>query len=176
MAEAGVPAGPVTFTDDPFDTFYSSFESQGKIPPAMLVTTSKPSLQRSQQLFADAHIWARQLRLTSRRLQKRDFKITELNPDEQALCRKLFHSAVHNFDPVEYEQPRLALQFDFTKPCLAMRESTSKTALERLDSVPHCFKDNLHAFHTHTHTKDLMMSKGIRSLLAAMTVIAGTAN
>lgn len=130
MAEAGIPAGPVTFADDPFDTFYSYFESQGKSPPAMQVTTDQAALRSSQQLKADAHLWARQLRLVSRRLQKRNLRITELSTEEQLLCRKLFHCAVHNFKPLEYARTSSALEAD-----ASIRFYTTQSGHELIDIV-----------------------------------------
>lgn len=113
LKEYGIPTGPVTFPDDPFDTFYSHFESKGEVPPAMEIRSSGPHAREGLETLAIAHVWSRQIRLASRRLKRREFKVSELNPEEQRLCVQLFHAAACGFksqraDPVKEELPTAA--------------------------------------------------------------------
>ena len=97
LKEYGIPTGPVTFPDDPFDTFYSHFENKGEMPPAMEIRSSEPHAREELETLAIAHVWSRQIRLASRRLKRREFKVSELNKEEQRLCVQLFNAAACGF-------------------------------------------------------------------------------
>ncbi len=105
---AQVRIGPVTFPDDPMDTYYSYFEARSEKPPLTFMKQDGGS--GAARMYIEAHLAARQLRLAAKRLRKHEFTLKELASAERTSCENLYfwHRADSRFQEFPKESPEMS--------------------------------------------------------------------
>ncbi len=103
-----VPVGPVTFPDDPMDTYYSYFEARSEKPSLTFMGPDGGS--GAARVYIEAHLAARQLRLAAKRLRKHEFTLKELTSAERTNCENLYfwHRADSRFQEFPKDSPKMS--------------------------------------------------------------------